>query len=387
MAALKTRTQTPQKVKALGEPVKELKKNINQKNFNNLNTTGNIKLHTRLSLNPSVRATTSNTSTLQRSNTKGDLLVRKVERKPKNPSATVSNTTSNGKNPKNPSQTSSSNNLKPDKEMIISHLDIDTGDVNSINPDGEASLKKQCKEDELKNEIENTSISIVSEVVSPNAAGVEAVLEIEDTLDIKSTTIHGSSKTIDNLPNEEEKLSTNEEKENEIEEITLNIEKKVIVQFSDIILNGSCSRVFSFLTKRENLTLIPLNRTLGKLSLNFLLEEVTKELEDSDYKLSSFKLKNYNDLYIPEEGFPAFVMSRGANRAIDLLNENIYNKIFAQGTPPSDDVKLIYRIFFYLINRGDIAQIEGQNEFWNVCSNYMMTEGSGKTGKKINLFF
>ena len=130
-----------------------------------------------------------------------------------------------------------------------------------------------------------------------------------------------------------------------------------------------------------------MNRTLGKLSLNFLLEEVTKEFEDSDYKLSSFKLKNYNDLYIPEEGFPGFVMSRGANRAIDLLNENIYNKIFAQGTPPSDDVKLIYRIFFYLINRGDIAQIEGQNEFWNVCSNYMMTEGSGKTGKKLNLFF
>jgi hypothetical protein len=143
------------------------------------------------------------------------------------------------------------------------------------------------------------------------------------------------------------------------------------------------TQMFDYLNKSDLIGLFLSNRKFGKYPLEILLEEAHRELEDSEYKLTSFKNKNSSDLTIPQEYQP-FVMSRGANRAIDLLNEGIYNKIFTQGSHPSDDVKVIYRIFFYLCNKKDIATIEDNVEFWNVCSSYLINEGNGKTGSLIN---
>ena len=163
-----------------------------------------------------------------------------------------------------------------------------------------------------------------------------------------------------------------------------NFKSKSDINYVNLLSTESrLPQMFDYLNKSDLIGLFPCNKKFGKFPLEMLFEEAHRELEDSEYKLTSFKNKNSSDLTIPQDYQP-FVMSRGANRAIDLLNEGIYNKIFFQGSHPTDDVKVIYRIFFYLCNKKNIATIEDNGEFWNVCSSYLINEGNGKTGTLIN---
>lgn len=77
---------------------------------------------------------------------------------------------------------------------------------------------------------------------------------------------------------------------------------------------------------------------------------------------------------------PGFTLTRGAVKAVELLNENIYNKIFVEGNNPADEIKLIYRIYFQLLNNKEISGIQDNKEFWKECSSYFLREGNGKTG-------
>jgi hypothetical protein len=394
-ALLKTRTQTPQKpVKNINEPV--LKKNMTVKNFHTA-TSGNIKTHTVEKDNKDKDGKTTSSartpSTLKRSNTKPDLN--------KKPVTNITNTTHNDNRksvkagnsiPTTTNKTTPTiahKESKVDKEVMISHLEIDTNDLSGIhdicsNISKKDSSNNITKAEDANKEINSNIIPSFKEEFNklekdkPNAAGVDSILN--HSVDEKISTIENNL-----TPNSEEEKNSEDKKSSD--EIISQPQPASLIKttFSDLLIETKAVKIFHFLTKRENLLCISMNKLMGKNCLTYLYQDTLKDLEDSDYKLSQFKLKNYNDLHIPDEGFPAFVMSRGANRAIDLLNENIYNKIFTQAQAPTDDVKLIYRIFFFLVNRGDIASIEGQNEFWSACSSYIMKEGNGKTGKNYYL--
>lgn len=73
-------------------------------------------------------------------------------------------------------------------------------------------------------------------------------------------------------------------------------------------------------------------------------------------------------------------MTRGSSKANELLNENLYNKIFKGDFIPNEEVILIYKIYFQLIARNDIT-IANIHEFWKSCCQYFISEGKGKTGK------
>lgn len=333
-------------------------------------------------------SSTRTPSSLQRSNTKTDLTKKNISSTTQIPDKNSLKTpnsipTSNVKT----TDSITPKQGKVDKEVLLSNLEIDTNDlivnndtcINTYKKDSDNTLNKT--EDINKEIICDTKTSIKEEIIKdeiqkpsePSAAGAESSFIQSFNENTLTPDIHENYQKNMNLQNEE------------ISQLaTLNLKK---TKFSDLLVELKAVKIFSFLTKRENLLCTSMNKLMGKNSLTYLYQEIFKDLEDSDYKLSQYKLKNYNDLHIPDEGFPAFVMSRGANRAIDLLNENIYNKIFTQAQVPTDDVKLIYRIFFFLINKGSIAIIEDQNEFWSECSSYIMKEGNGKTGKLVLIEF
>jgi hypothetical protein len=76
-------------------------------------------------------------------------------------------------------------------------------------------------------------------------------------------------------------------------------------------------------------------------------------------------------------------MTRGSSKAVELLNEPLYNKLFNPHIQPLEEVKLIYRIYFGLLNKRDITSIKDSNEFWEVACSYITYEGKGKTGNLI----
>jgi hypothetical protein len=183
--------------------------------------------------------------------------------------------------------------------------------------------------------------------------------------------------TDENLPSTQI-VSTKDEKGKK--DVPVKKNEKINI-FRDLFNLNKLLFIHKYLNKLDLINLFPASITPGRLCLQLLLENVKKEMEEAEAKLNAYKVKITNDLTIPSHGFPQFVMSRGANRAVELLNENIYNKIFSTNCKPSDDVILVYRIFFHFINMKDIASCYNNEEFWKKCSDYIINEGHGKTGK------
>lgn len=77
---------------------------------------------------------------------------------------------------------------------------------------------------------------------------------------------------------------------------------------------------------------------------------------------------------------PPFVMTRGASKATELLNENLYNKVFTADIIPNEEVRMIYKIYFQLLDRNEIIELSTVEEFWKACCHYFIIEGNGKTG-------
>jgi hypothetical protein len=71
-------------------------------------------------------------------------------------------------------------------------------------------------------------------------------------------------------------------------------------------------------------------------------------------------------------------------KAIDLLNDPIYSKIFIENSTPCEDILLSYRLFFMLINKHDIAEIKSNDGFWNRLCAYFLNECNNEIGKIIH---
>jgi hypothetical protein len=90
---------------------------------------------------------------------------------------------------------------------------------------------------------------------------------------------------------------------------------------------------------------------------------------------------------MPEDSYKKediFNLSKGSMKAIELLNEKMYNKVFYESTIPNNDVLVIYMLYFQLINHPIMKFKYNRETFWKECCNIMLTDGDGKTGTMIS---
>ena len=112
---------------------------------------------------------------------------------------------------------------------------------------------------------------------------------------------------------------------------------------------------------------------MNKLSsINSIDEEIIKmknKFKDEDFDSPKYSFK----------------LSEGSIRAIEILDDEIYNNIFKieELNPPLNDIILIYRIFFQLINKEEIIEIESDKKFWQEARNYFLENNDGKIGSFI----
>jgi hypothetical protein len=77
---------------------------------------------------------------------------------------------------------------------------------------------------------------------------------------------------------------------------------------------------------------------------------------------------------------PDYYVNKGAVKAVELLNEKIYSKLFFNNANTTEDVKLVYRIYFQLLGIPNICRIRDSRDFWKECCNYLVAFGESGIG-------
>ena len=176
----------------------------------------------------------------------------------------------------------------------------------------------------------------------------------------------------------------------------------------DNLNNDGCNYFYS-LSLREKLQEIQFDNIMKYLSIEDLLlvKNLSKKfrtliiaylmesLEKDKNHLMNIK-DNLNFQENPKrEGFENFVFSKRSKKAAILLNESELRCLFKIEKTPRDDIILIYRIYFQMIDH-PFSKIpkHDSGQFWEKCRNYFLNENNGKIGdilmdminkKKINI--
>ena len=136
-------------------------------------------------------------------------------------------------------------------------------------------------------------------------------------------------------------------------------------------------KIFKYLTLDELISVKNISKEFHRLIILYFIEYL--EIE----KLNVLKLKdNLNIKDIPvRNGIENIVLSKGSKKAKELLNESLLNHLFKDNKIPSDDIILIYRIYFQMINHPFALLAKTDiDKFWEKCRFYFTNELNGKTG-------
>lgn len=79
---------------------------------------------------------------------------------------------------------------------------------------------------------------------------------------------------------------------------------------------------------------------------------------------------------------PEFIVSRGALKAVEMLNDATYKKTFLDKIITNEEVIFAYRLYFQLFDFQELLCIKKNQEFFNKACDYFIEKSNGRIGKK-----
>ena len=182
-----------------------------------------------------------------------------------------------------------------------------------------------------------------------------------------------------------QKMVNNITIENKEEEEEIKIEEpkvEILPPTLDTCLNKGIleKSILQFLTTKEKMILFNSNKSFAKLNINILKDTISYYEEIFEIYVSENiddKIKSLEEKYTQEElnsPIKNFQLSRGALKALSLLDSELYLKIF---TRPQQEKKLeeiinIYRIFTQFLKLDDLNIIKDDKLYWEKFSKYVL---------------
>lgn len=127
---------------------------------------------------------------------------------------------------------------------------------------------------------------------------------------------------------------------------------------------------------------------LLKIELNKIYNDILKANKINSFinlnnKINDLKKKFINEDF--EEIKYAFKISDDSKKALEILDDIKYNDIFKKEylEPPLNNIIIIYRIFFQLIDKEELIEIENDKKFWNKTRKYILENNQNKLGTFI----
>lgn len=167
-----------------------------------------------------------------------------------------------------------------------------------------------------------------------------------------------------------------------------NVKKEETYSYNlvEFINNEFFNYILEYLSVEDLLKLKSASKLCNNLIINYFIDKFEKEKKIFNKKISTLKLAlNQNNIIIDNYkiSLDSLQINKTSEKAISLLNEDILNKLFYNNIYkiPSDDILLIYRIFFYIINHP--IKYNDKQKFWENCKNYFINESNGKIGSLL----
>ena len=144
--------------------------------------------------------------------------------------------------------------------------------------------------------------------------------------------------------------------------------------------------ILQFLTKKEKLELFSCNKTLAKLNIQILNDTITSYKKAYDILIGETiddKIKQLYEKYTSDElnePIKNFELSRGAIKAIGLLQGELYMRLFIRPVQEKqlDEIVIIYRIFCIFLGKEDFTEIKNDKLFWEKFSQFVLDSKGDK---------
>jgi len=270
-------------------------------------------------------------------------------------------------------------------------------DKNSPNKKGSLNKDKNISKKSSNNNIKSIRRKkdckkIDKEIIIKN---LENNWKKEETLINKDPLLINAMKDLEFIPKElisinisrdELSMFINKSKDTPRNSIKDNIKEKINTEFSVIntiknensIFVDYLPNIITFLSLSDILKFKNSSKKFRSYILNYYLK-----IFDVD-KVKLLEKKNKLNLKEDEMNQKLDIenlnLTKGTLKAIKLLDEDIFSRLFLENKTPKKDILLVYKIYFQLINYKEIINNNvdiSDNIFWEKCRNYFM-EYKGK---------
>ena len=300
------------------------------------------------------------------------------------------------------------------KRSLIKHKDkkehiYNDTDYNNIIVNNKRKINKK-KELLTENNIETYNYSIKNSLESSNIN--EKIIKLESNLKKEANLLINDDPLLisslkdlefvpkimlsNNISNDEISINKNKDitfkppisnsNSNSIQEKPFILKKEFsLFKGENYFFDENLYNILVFLVKKDILILKNCSKAFHKLVIDYIVKKLDVE--------RNYFIKLQNELNISIEDIPQKLtindlnISKGALKAINLLNEEILNRIFFEEKLPNNkEVFIIYKIFFQLIKHQEIIKTfkdPDNNIFWKKCQEYFREFG-GKTGNLLN---
>ena len=152
-----------------------------------------------------------------------------------------------------------------------------------------------------------------------------------------------------------------------------------------------CLGILDFLNFQEKMEFTGIHRGFNIERISFLnnkREDFIKILELSNRETINDLIMKIRLNYTNDElskNFTKFEISRGPSKAVELLNNELYSKIFKKNYIEKNEEEIckVYRVLFVLFDEYEIANINNNRLFWTKCVEYLTKNSDGKIGSFI----
>ena len=163
------------------------------------------------------------------------------------------------------------------------------------------------------------------------------------------------------------------------------ISNEKIIKLENSIFDEHLPNIIIFLNKIDIIQFKNCSKSFHTLIINYFIKTFDKE------KINFMEKQNKLNLKEEEKNqkldMKNLILNKGTIKAIKLLNDEIFCRLFSEEKIPIKDILLVYKVYFQLINYKEITDLynneSSDNDFWNKCRNYFRNN-SGKISELLN---